>query len=534
MDARTQPPRDVAGFDPVATAGDCWFDADAADRATDFIETSLCHTKGKRFKGKPFLLEGWQRDYIRTLFGWKRPDGLRRFRVSFLFIPRKNGKSQIAAAIALYVLFCDGEAEAECYCAAGTRDQASIVFRAAASMIRANGTLEGASKIRDSLKRIIYEQQNSFIVAIPTNEGSAHGFNAHVIVGDELHTWPNRDFYDTLHTSTGSRDEALEVYITTAGYDITSICHEVYRRAVAVRDGVITDPEFLPAVFEAGPDDDWEDPATWRKANPNIGVSVREDYIAAECKKAKENPSYENTFRRLHLNQWTGQDERWLPMKDWAACPATADLPDAPLYGGLDLSSVRDFTAFALMAKTERGYHVRCHYWAPSERIEYLERKYSIPLFEWVRAGWVTPIQGSTIDYGPIVEHIAVVQESADLQAVGYDPYNAHAVRLELEDKRGVEMHECRQGFLTLSGPSKQLERCVVEHTFDHSGDPVLAWMADNVRVRRDENGNLMPSKGKDKNYRLIDGIAATVMAIREADAGVEQVASVFDSTWDF
>ena len=513
----TTAPTDVAGFDPVATAGDCWYDEADADKAVRFIEM-LEHTKGK-WAGQKVVLEPQQKAFIRTLFGWKRPDGTRRFRVAFLFIPRKNGKSFLAAAIAAYVLFCDAEPEAECYCAASNKEQASLVFKQLASMIRKNAVLASHVKIRDSYKRIIYG--DSFLRAIPADEGGAHGFNASLIVGDELHTWPNRDFMETLHTSTGAREQPLEVYITTAGHDQTSICYETYQRACAVRDGQIEDEAFLPAIYEAGRDDDWTDPETWRRANPNFGVSVREDYIAAECKKAQENPAYENTFRRLHLNQWTSQDERWLPMDRWDACPSDPVEIEAgdTWYGGLDLASVRDFTAFAAVSKTDAGYRCRCRYWLPEARITYLERKHNIPITQWIRDGWVEPVPGETMEYGPIIRHIVDLGRSCQLAGVAYDPWNAHAVQQELDAEHGVTMVKCRQGFQTMSGPSKQLERLVCDGELENGGDPVLRWMADNVAVRRDDNGNLMPKKGCDKQYSHIDGIVALIMAIGEAEA---------------
>lgn len=524
----TPPPTDVAGYDPVATAGNCEWDGDAANKAIRFFNIALTHTKGK-WAGRPFELEPWQDAAIRTLFGWKRADGSRRYRTSFWFLPRKNGKSAIAAGIANYVLLCDGEAEAECYCAASDREQASLVFKAAASMLRSNDRLAKRVKIRDSLRRIIYK--DSFLRAIPANEGGSHGFNAHLIVGDELHTWPNRDFYDTLHTSTGAREQPLEVYITTAGHDQTSICHEVYQRAKAIRDGDVDDPSFLPVIYEASPDSDWKDPATWRAANPNLGVSIREDYIADECSKAVENPAYENTFRRLHLNQWTQQENRWLQIHHWDACATTeGEIDDAePIWCGLDLSKTTDFTAFVSVTPQGSGYKCHGHYWVPSQRIEYLERKHNIPLGQWVAAGWVTACDGASIEYGPVHRHIIDEAKRCDVRAIGFDPYNAHATRVHLEEEHGLPMVEMRQGMITLSSPSKTLERLVLDHNLDHSGDPVLRWMADNVAVKVDENGNIRPVKTVGGNYRHIDGIVALIMAIGQAELAREDSGSIYN-----
>lgn len=515
MSNGSEPPTDVAGFDPVATAGDCFYSSEAADKAIRFFELALVHTKGK-WAGKPFILEPWQQDMMRTLFGWKRPDGSRRFRTAFVFLPRKNGKSQIAAAIANYVLLCDGEAEAECYCAASDREQASLVFKAAASMLRKNPTLAKRVKIRDSMRRVVYS--DSFLRAIPANEGGSHGFNSHLIVGDELHTWPNRDFYDTLHTSTGAREQPLEVYITTAGYDQTSICYEIYTRARQIRDGVISDPSFLPVIYEADEDGDWRDEATWRKANPNLGVSIRLDYIQAECEKAKENPAYENTFRRLHLNQWTQQDERWIQIHKWDASPSSAEpIEDgADVCGGLDLSSTTDFTAWVLAQNLgDNRVKLWGHYWLPRDRADALARQHGIPIESWVRDGWLTLTPGSHIEYGNIRERVIADNGRYNIEAVGYDACNAQELQQSLENDHGIPMVKVIQGMISLSPPSKQFELLAAEGKLDHSLDPVLRWMADNVCVRRDENNNIRPVKAsKQMGYRHIDGIVAAIMAV--------------------
>lgn len=316
------PPLNVAGYDPFRDADGYWFDAQEAVRRIKFFETGLTHTKG-HLKGKPFHLEDWEKAIVATLFGWKKEDGTRRYREAFIFIPRKNGKSTIAAGITLCVLYCDGEGAAECYCVAGDLDQTDMVYGTAAAMVRQSKALDGRSKVRDSRKRIIYG--DSFFRAIPADDKGAHGFNLHFVCGDELHTWPNRDLKDTLHTGTGFRQQPLEVYITTAGFELSSIAGETYQYACKVRDGQIKDATFLPVIYEAPKELDWKSEEAWKLANPNYGVSVRKDYIAAECKKAIENPAYENTFRRLHLNQWTEQKTRWLKMDDWRKCEASEE-----------------------------------------------------------------------------------------------------------------------------------------------------------------------------------------------------------------
>ena len=518
MITATTAPNDLAGYDPHAQSAGFVYVEEAAERAVDFFAEQLTHTKG-RWAGEPFTLLDWQADVVRTLFGWRhRETNLRRYRQAFIFIPRKNGKTATAAGLALRTLLCDNEAEAECYCAAGDREQASLVFRTAAAMVRENRGVAPHVKIRESQRRMIY--RDSFLRAIPANEGGAHGFNAHLVIGDELHVWAGREFYDALHTSTGARTQPLEIYITTAGWDKTTLCFELYERAKAVRDGIANDPTLLPVIYEADAEDDWTDEEVWAKANPSLGATISIEYLRSECSKAKENPALENTFRRLHLNQWTAQDSRWLPMRDWDACPVSEPKLERSelICGGLDLSQVRDLTAWLLV--TQRGDVLKCvgHYYCPATRLEELERVHYLPLRQWHRDGWLTICDGPSIDYKSVIKRIVDDHERLQIASVGFDPYNADTVVNELENDHGLQMVVVRQGMASLSAPSKRLERAVIEHKLDASGDPVLRWMADNAAVKTDENGNIRPIKTVQKIRRQIDGVVALVMAISELD----------------
>lgn len=531
-DAR-KPPEHINGYDPLADVGDCHYDAEAAERVVGFFERCLVFTKGVKAKD-PFRLERWQQDIVKTLFGWKRPDGTRRYREGYIAVPRKNGKSTFIAGIANYMLFCDGEQGAELYCAASDREQASLVFSSAANMIRNSEYLNSICKIRDSTKRIIYK--GSFLRAIPANEGGSHGFDSHFIVGDELHAWYGREFHDVLHTSTGARSQPLELYITTSGYDRNSICWEKHTYASQVRDKKVIDPTFFPAIWQADEADDWTSEDVWRKANPNLGVSISLDYLAKECEKAKANPRYENTFRRLHLNQWTSQDARWLQIDRWRSCrisnePFTDGLT---VYGALDLSSTVDITAWALVhRRDDGGYRVKMHYWIPGDRVSEAEKRDRVPYRQWAKTGYVTISSGAAIDYDLVHRRILEDCDRYEVGAVGYDPWNAEPTRILLEAE-GVTMVKLRQGYATLSGPSKELERAVIEGQLDHGGDPVLEWMADNVQVRTDENGNIRPVKPEHNSGKRIDGIVALIMALAVAAVAPQRAASVYDTEWDF
>lgn len=517
-------------YDPALSAGECLYDVDAAERAVDFFSEMLVHTKGPK-AGTPFVLEPWQADVTRTLFGWKRPDGTRRYRRCYITIPRKNGKSTWAAGLALYALFADGEAGAQCYCAATEREQASLVFNTAASMVRKNDDFYPASKIIDSQKRITYK--DSFLRAIPANEGAAHGFDIHFVVGDELHAWPGRSMYDVLITGVGARPQPLIVWITTAGYDRHSICWSEYTYAKRVRDGLVEDEAYLPVIYEADDSDDWTDPKVWRKANPNFGVSLREDYIEAECKRAIEEPAYQNTFRRLHLNQWTSQKTRWIKIDSWRNCQTTSDDidPDIPCFGGLDLASTTDLTAWCLLQKTEEGgYKARWRFWIPEDRMRDIERKDRVPYSQWVRDGWVDTIAGVQIDQDVIEQQILEDADRYDLQMVGYDPWNARGMSVRLDQQHGIKMVEVRQGYASLSAPCKVFEASVSAGTLDHGGNPVVEWMVENVEVQTDVNGNIRPVRPEHgASARKIDGIVALIMAIHVAANAPEKRPSVYE-----
>lgn len=307
-------PTNIAGYDPTRQSDGFYFDPIEAERRIRFFDLAITQ----------FKLEKWQRDIVATLFGWKREtDHSRRYRESFIFVPRKNGKSSLAAGLALCSFFFDRQPRGQYYCGACDLDQADLVFSMAAGMVRNSEVLNAQCKVRDSRKRII--RGDSFLRAIPADAGGAYGTEPHLFIGDELHLWKDRRLKDTMHTGTAALSQPIEVYITTAGYDFGTICGETYTHACQVRDGVIDDHSFLPVIYEAGKDLDWRLESTWKIANPNFGVSVRAEYFAAECQRAIENPAYENTFRREHLNQWTEQKTRWLKMEDWRNCRMSSE-----------------------------------------------------------------------------------------------------------------------------------------------------------------------------------------------------------------
>ena len=301
----------LPGYDPIATAGDCTFNVGHAEQSIAFFPENLKFVEGRGVSGKPFVLEPWQQALIGCVWGWKRPDGYRRYREVFQYIPRKNGKTSLLAGLVNLIGFCDYEPGGQIYSAASTRDQASIIHGHTKNMNFANPELEAATKVFESGKAISYPMQ-TYYRALSSDANTAHGLNPSAAIVDELHVQKNRDMVDGLKTGMGNRLQPILWHITTADFYRESICNEKYEYACKVRDGIIEDQEFLPCIFEASNDDDWESPEVWRKANPNLGVSVQEEFLRRECERAKNTPTYLNTFMRPYRNIRTLSDVAWI------------------------------------------------------------------------------------------------------------------------------------------------------------------------------------------------------------------------------
>ena len=424
------------------------------------------------------------------------------------------------------LLVADGEPGADVYSAAGDRDQARMVFDLAREMVLQSEDLSRIVKpYRNSL---VVEQTASAYHVISAEAKTKHGKNAHGIIFDELHVQPNRDLWDVLTTSTGSRMQPLTVAITTAGFDKHSICWEVHDYACKVRDGIIDDPAFLPVIYAADEDADWTGPKVWAKANPNLGISLSEEYLAAECKRAQEVPAYENTFRRLHLNQWTEQDVRWLKMESWDnCCGEMPDMEGCVCYAGLDLSSKIDLTALVLVFPLEGGgFVILPHFFCPAENARERERRDKVPYTQWARDGYLEATPGNVIDYEFIKAKLRDLAKQYDIQEVAYDPWSATQIALQLQDE-GFKMVEFRQGYKSMSEPAKEFERSIMADLLLHDGNPVMRWMVSNVSIDIDPAGNVKPSKKK--SIERIDGIPATLMALGRHMLGADTT-SVYES----
>jgi phage terminase large subunit-like protein len=488
-----------------------------ADRAVRLIN-QLTHTKGP-FAGKSFDLRKWQeKDIVRPLFK-TRKDGLRQYRTCLLMLPRKNGKSELAAALAIYFLLFDGEIGAEVYSAASDKDQAALVFNVAAQMIRNDPELESQCEIIDSQKRIVHRKSGSFYRAISAEAYSKHGFNASVVIYDELHAAPNRDLWDVLSTSQGARLQPLMIAITTAGYDRHSILWELYDHAKKVLENPALDPTFLPILYEAPVDANWLDEKVWKQANPALGDFRSLEEMRTAAARAKEIPAQENTFRRLYLNQWTEQAERWISLAAWDACRAATDrasLLGRRCYVGMDLASTKDLTALVAVFPDDDGFDVLSAFFVPRDNMAARVRRDRVPYEQWERDEYLTATPGNVVDYEAVRRQLQDWAAEFDLREIAYDPWNATDLVTRLQEQDGFKCIPMRQGFASLSAPTKSLEKAILSKTLRHDGHPVLRWNMGNISVESDPTGNIKISKKV--STERIDGAAALVMAVDRMD----------------
>ena len=509
------------------------YDKAQADYVVAFIEC-LCHTKG-RWAGKPFYLMPWQEQIVRDIFGTLKADGHRQFTTAYIEIPKKNGKSELAAAIALYLLFGDGEASPEVYGAAADRAQASIVMDVAATMTKMTPALSKRSKILTANKRIICNTNNGFYQVLSAEVGTKHGLNVSGLVLDEVHAQPNRKLYDVLTKGSGdAREQPLYFLITTAGNDQNSICWELHEKARDILEGRKVDPTFLPIIYGADPSEDWTDPEVWKKANPSLGETITMDKVVAACESAKQNPGEENTFRQLRLNQWVKQSIRWMPMEKWDACAFPIDedeLEGRVCYGGLDLSSTTDITAFVLVfppRDEEDKYIILPYFWVPEDTLDLRVRRDHVPYDVWKKQGRLETTEGNVIHYGYIEKFIQRLGEKYNIREIAFDRWGAVQMVQNLEGI-GFTVVPFGQGFKDMSPPTKELMKLVLEKRIAHGGHPVLRWMMDNIYIRTDPAGNIKADK--EKSTEKIDGAVATIMALdRAIRCGNDTGESVYDT----
>ena len=554
----------------TCAARDLYFDPQAAQRAIDFFGF-LHHSKGE-WSGQVFELQPWQLFIVWCLFGWKRRGGLRRFQSAYVEIPRKNGKSTLCAGIALYLFFADGEAGAEVYCAATKKDQARIVYLEAERMRTASpGLAKRIVKFRDNMN---IPATASKLEPLGADEDTLDGLNIHGYIVDELHAHKTRGLLDVLDTATGSRRQPLGFKITTAGFDRLSVCWKEHEYNARVLEGLIEDDTVFAYIACLDDGDDWELEENWHKANPNLGISAKLEDLRRKAHKAKQDPSFLNSFLRLHLNKWTQQETRWMPIDKWNACVGFSlkdrdakvlllemqeKLLGRRCFGALDLSSKIDIAAWVKLfppSEEDPRWIVLPRFWIPEDNVQKRVSEDRVPYDLWIREGFLETTEGNVVDYDEIKAaivgdpyfgqtHIAMSPEPGDvvtipnpyigrkgdrdrynLIEVGFDPWNATQIAVDL-GKAGVKTVEVRQGYGSLSEPTKHLMTLVLGQKLAHLANPVLRWMAGNLVVTQDAAGNIKPDKAK--SSEKIDGIAGLVIALSRAIATPGVARSIYD-----
>lgn len=497
----------------------------AANRAVEFVNNLTCTGD---FQGKPFKLRKWQENFVRQLFGTLKKDGRRQYRQAFLFLPRRQGKSSLAAAIALYCLIGLGSPGQQILICAADRKQASHIFDIMASMIEAEPFLKSLVSIVRTTKRIAYPAKNSFVEALSADAPSKRGYNPSVLIFDELLAQQSRDLWNVLTSATSSRAEPLTIAISTAGDTRTSLCYDEFVYAQRVAADPKLDATYLPVIFQAGDDEPWDDEATWRKSNPALEDYQNIEDLRAKAGKAKELPYLERVFRQEHLNQWVDcSDNPWLPVDRWNECQG--ELPDDLIggVGGLDLSTTTDLTAFSICFRREGKMYLKAWGWIPKESAREREQRDHVLYLDWIRQGWLRETQGSAVDYEQLRRDIVELCDQYKVKRILCDRWNSTATVQQLRaiglDVLGIGQGMSQNG---LSPWIKEFERCVLSKELVHDGSPALAWCVSNVELVMDDAENVKLSKRR--SVERIDLAASSVMSL--AGLMSEEYTSVYET----
>jgi phage terminase large subunit-like protein len=494
-----------------------WFDRAAGEFAVRWIEKYGRHHKGE-WAGQPLILADWQRDNVSQIFGWKRADLTRRYREVWWHTARKQGKTQIAGGVGLFLLVGDAEPGAEVYTTATKREQAAICHEAARQMVRRSPELRDYVKVpKNKLANLTVDATASFMAILASDHGTLDGLNPHGDIRDEVAEWTAHELAEVLDTATGARRQPLKFQITTAGvYDEEGVGWKRHEYAMNVLNGTIEDDSVFAYIAAMEEGDDPYDPATWWKASPNLGVSLKLSYMEDEARKARNQPRKLNAFLQKLLNQWTQQVTRWLHPDEWIQCHRKdfdeAQFRGRKCFGGLDLSSVSDLTAFVLIFPNPDGsIDIVCRFWLPEDTIGEASKRGDAYYAQWEREGFLTKTPGNVVDYDFIRSEINDLGEQFDVQEIAIDPYNATQMFNDLQAD-GFKCIKTRQGYATLSEPSKMIERKVKRGQLRY-GSPVLRWNGLNVAVDTDAKGNICPKKDI-KRSNKVDGITALATAI--------------------
>jgi len=517
--------------DEAALDQGCYFDLAAAERVKRFFEKYLRHSKGQ-YAGQPFELLAWQWDrVIKPAFGWKMPDGTRRFRHIKLFVPKKNGKSTLLSGISAYLLACDDEPGAEVFSCAGDKDQASIVFNECCNMIESSPALRKLLKARKSRKTIHYPKGKGFYKAVSSEAYTKEGLNIHGVLFDEIHTQPNSELWDTLKYGGAARRQPMFWMISTAGIrDEALFWWDHWKIANDIQNSKDTRIDTLGVVYAADPKDDWTSEATWEKANPSWHYTINKREFRDECQTAQKNASDEAAFKRYRLNIPLGMSSEWIQWQFWEACKDTHraerfklvdDVGETkkPIVSimGLDLASTTDLTALAQIDRYEDHIYFRPRFWIPSLKVEERERSNKQRYSKWVEAGYLKVTDTAYTDYDTVHDDIIEILKAEKVSEIAIDSWNftqlAQDLQKTISEKRlKTEIVPIRTGFQSISAATKELERLILAGVLQFSSNPVVDWMFSNMKIEHDANGNKKPDRKRALDK--IDGIVALILAL--------------------
>lgn len=478
-----------------------------AEHAIEFIE-QLEHSTGE-YAGRAFELEPWQAFIVWNLFGFLNEDGSRRFTRAYVEVPRKNGKSTFSSALMLYGLIADDEPAAQVYSAATKLDQAMMVFGESVRVCQNLPWLSEALTVNNSVnnRRILYGQ--SIYKPLEWNPGKQDGLNAHFCCIDEYHAHPNDELYNVIRNSMGARRQPLLFTITTAGFNREAPCYKHRQYCVGVLSGAIKDDALFSVIYTLDEGDDWTDPAVWAKANPNWGISVNPRQLEQGLTEAKEFVHKEVEFKTKLLNVWTDTAMTWISDSDWKACDGMDELEGELCYGGLDLASTGDFCAFSLYFPAYNA--IRSWYWLPVETAYKRKDAAGASIRQWAADGFVELTDGNVTDYSFIKARVIALAQQYDIKDIAFDRFNSSQLVIELQNE-GLQMFPFGQGFVSMSAPTKELERLVKDKKLRHAGNPVTRWMMSNIMLRTDPAGNVKIDKAKSGDK--VDGPVSIVMAL--------------------
>lgn len=520
--------------DREAVREGCYFDMSAADRVIQFLRRFCRHSKGQ-FAGSPFDPARWQTyDLIMPAYGWMRPDGTRRYRMAYVEVPKKNGKSTLSSGLSLYHLVGDREPGAEVYSAANDKEQAAIIFNEAKNMALKSPVLSQILSIVDSKKEIHYPPMASVDKALSSDVPTKEGLNISAAFVDELHAFRNDQLFKTLRYGGSARRQPIIWIITTAGEERDGICWRQHRYAENVLNGSMKDLSFLPVIYSADEKRDreemdyWRSREAWEKANPALGETVGIVQMEIDCQAAQESPEAQADFKRYRLNIWGQKAAAWLRMDKWNGCSGDGSIvpldfapqldgvqiPEALLgrecYAGLDMASRIDVAALVLDFPMDDGIHACLpFFWIPSEGAYHRQQNDQVPYVRWSEGGWMEMTSGAVIDYDVIRYRINQIGAQVAIKAIAVDRWNSTQLQTQLKED-GFEVIEFGQGYASMGAPSRDFEALVLAQKLIHGKHPVMTWMAGNVVPKIDAAGNIKPDK--EASGEKIDGIVAELM----------------------